>query len=287
MTLQGHKNHNQSESLFATIETNPLRLQHVNITPQNGAPMDSAMSSTSQTELPEIDAREFEKVVETRRSIRRFTDEPVPDEILNRCLDLAMLAPNSCNLQPWEFYIIKDPAVKKKLVHACLDQNAAKTSQALIAVVARTDTWYKHCDENITAWPDPKLPKIVEDFYSKVAKFQYALGPLGILGLFKKGFYSIVGLTRPVPRGPYSRAEMKEWATKSTALAAQTLMLSLRAHGYDSCPMEGFDEKRVRKILALPSKASVIMFVAAGKRSENGVYNTRYRFDREKFVHII
>jgi len=80
---------------------------------------------------------------------------------------------------------------------------------------------------------------------------------------------------------------MKEWATKSTALAAQTLMLSLRAHGYDSCPMEGFDEKRVRKIMALPSKASVIMFVAAGKRSEKGIYNTQYRFDREKFVHEI
>ena len=48
---------------------------------------------------------------------------------------------------------------------------------------------------------------------------------------------------------------MKEWATKSTALAAQTLMLGVRAYGYDSCPMEGFDDKRVRKILKLNSKA--------------------------------
>ncbi len=79
--------------------------------------MDSAIPSISQTELPEIDVKEFEMVVETHRSIRRFTDEPVPDEIPNRCLDLAMLAPNSCNLQPWEFYIIKGTTVKKKLVH--------------------------------------------------------------------------------------------------------------------------------------------------------------------------
>lgn len=242
------------------------------------------MSATNPDALPEIDSREFDKVVETRRSIRRFTDEPVPDSVINHCLDQAMLAPNSCNLQPWEFYVIKNPEVKKKLIYACLNQNAAKTSQALIAVVARTDTWYKHCDENISAWPDPELPKLVENFYSKVAKFQYALGPLGILGLFKKGFYSIAGLTRPVPRGPYTRSEMKEWATKSTALAAQTLMLSLRAQGYDSCPMEGFDDKRVRKILDLPPKASVIMFVAAGKRADNGIYNSRYRFDRSKFI---
>jgi len=45
--------------------------------------------------------------------------------------------------------------------------------------------------------------------------------------------------------------------------------------------------KVLMKNMALPSKASVIMFVAAGKRSEKGIYNTQYRFDREKFVHEI
>lgn len=246
--------------------------------------MDSAMPSITVELLPEIDAQEFEKVVKTRRSIRRFTDEPVPEEVVNRCLDLAMLAPNSCNLQPWEFYVIKSPKVKDEIVHACMSQNAAKTSQALIAVVARTDTWLRHCDQILEEWPDPETPKMIETFYSKVAKFQYALGPFGSLGYFKKGLYSLVGLSRPVPRGPYTKAEMKEWATKSTALAAQTLMLAFRAEGFDSCPMEGFDDRRVRKALGLPKQASVIMFVAAGKRADNGIYNSRQRFDRKNFI---
>lgn len=241
----------------------------------------------SWLELPDINPEEFDKVVETRRSVRRFTDEPVPDEVVNHLLDLAMLAPNSCNLQPWEFYVVRDSKVKASLAKACMGQNAATTAQVLIPIVARTDTWLKHCDETLEVWPQEKVPKIIETFYSKVAKFQYALGPLGSLGLFKKGVYSVAGLFTPVPRGPYSKSEMKEWATKSTALAAQTLMLGFRAYGFDTCPMEGFDHNRVKKILKLPRKANVIMILGVGKRAENGIYHERYRFDRNRFIHEI
>lgn len=246
--------------------------------------MDNAMPAIRPEALPEIDAREFIKVVQSRRSVRRFTDEPVPDEIVDQCLDLAMLAPNSCNLQPWEFYWIKTESVKAKIVEACLGQNAARTSQQLIAVVARTGTWRKHCEQQLSEWPDEKIPKIINTFYKRVAPFQYALGPFGVLGYAKKALYGVIGLTRPVPRGPYSAAEMREWAVKSTALAAENLMLAFRAFGYDSCPMEGFDAVRARKILKLPKDAEIVMFLGVGKRADNGIYNSRLRFSREQFI---
>ena len=69
--------------------------------------MDKKVPGISVSTPPKINADEFVKVVESRRSVRRFTDDPVPAEVVNKCLDLAMLAPNSCNLQPWEFYWIK------------------------------------------------------------------------------------------------------------------------------------------------------------------------------------
>lgn len=236
---------------------------------------------------PEINADEFVKVVESRRSVRRFTNEPVPDDVINKCLDLAMLAPNSCNLQPWEFYWIKDAQVKEKIVTACMSQNAAKTSQQLIAVVARTDTWRKHCIQQIEQWPDGSMPKLVENFYRKIAPFQYAQGPLGVFGAMKKAAFSVIGLTRPVPRGPNSKREMETWAVKSTALAAENLMLSLRAFGYDTCPMEGFDSVRANKALNIPKDGQIIMFVAVGKRAENGIYNSQLRFARDEFINII
>ena len=45
----------------------------------------------------DIDVANFRKVIESRRSVRKFTDKAIPTEILDDCLDLALLAPNSSN----------------------------------------------------------------------------------------------------------------------------------------------------------------------------------------------
>ena len=75
----------------------------------------------------DIDVNNFRKVVESRRSVRKFTKKPIPAEVLDACLHLALLAPNSSNLQPWTFYVVQNPNKKKLLVKACLGQLAAKT----------------------------------------------------------------------------------------------------------------------------------------------------------------
>jgi len=243
---------------------------------------------TAYQELaPEIDVNEFRKVVESRRSVRRFTDEEVPLSVIDDCLDLAMLAPNSSNLQPWEFYVVRSPDLKAKLAEACLGQNAATTASALIPVIARTNTWKDAARRNIDYWPEDTMPKIVRTYYSKVAPIHYNQGPFGVLGLAKKAVGLVAGLKRAVPRGPYSIAEMQAWAVKSTALAAENMMLAFRAHGYDTCPMEGFDEHRVRKLLNLPPDAIVTMILGVGRRAPNGIYHRRYRFPREEFVHYL
>lgn len=243
---------------------------------------------TAYQELaPAIDVNEFRKVVESRRSVRRFTDEEVPPAVIDDCLDMAMLAPNSSNLQPWEFYVVRSPELKAKLAEACLGQNAATTANVLIPIIARTNTWKKNSLRNIEYWPEETMPKIVKTYYSKVAPIHYNQGPLGALGLAKKAAGLIAGLKRAVPRGPYSISEMKAWAVKSTALAAENMMLGFRAHGFDTCPMEGFDERRVRKLLKLPDDAIVTMILGVGRRAPNGIYHRRYRFPREEFVHYL
>ena len=86
-----------------------------------------------------------------------------------------------------------------------------------------------------------------------------------------------MGLSRPIPREPVSFSDMKIWAQKSTALACQNLMLSFRAFGYDSCPMEGIDSRRIKKLLNLHKTDQICMVISAGKRSKNGVYGKRIR----------
>jgi len=65
---------------------------------------------------------EFFDVVRTRRSVRSFKPDMVSDEVLNRVLEAVRIAPSGSNRQPWRFIIVKDEAVKQRLVPACGDQ---------------------------------------------------------------------------------------------------------------------------------------------------------------------
>ena len=235
---------------------------------------------------PKINSEEFVKVVESRRSVRVFDESPIPEEIVNKCLDMALLAPNSSNLQSWEFYWVRSQEKKSQLVKACFSQPAARTAQEIIVAVARTGTWRRHAKAMMDELGsgEVKPPPSLMTYYTKIVPFVYTVGPLGVFGFFKKILFFIMGMFKAVPREPTSKSELKMWAIKSTALACENLMLAFRAFGYDTCPMEGLDSWRVRKILDLPRDAVVVMAISAGKRDVKGVYGPRFRFSRDQFV---
>jgi nitroreductase len=81
----------------------------------------------------------FEEAVIHRRSVRNYKEESIDEEVVKYCLQMATLAPNSSNMQLWEFYHITNPEVLKKLSVACLDQQAATTAQQLVVFVTRQD----------------------------------------------------------------------------------------------------------------------------------------------------
>lgn len=234
----------------------------------------------------ETDSAEFEKVVRSRRSTRVYSDEQVPESIVRKCLELATLAPNSSNLQCWEFYWVRDAAKKKELVKLCLGQPAAATAQELIVCVARLDTWKRNSKmmlEHLTA-NESDVPEAKLHYHRKIVPLAYGHGPFYVLGPLKKLAIAVMGWMRIVPRGPAGKADMRVWAHKTTALACENLMLSLRAFGFDSCPMEGMDERRIQKLLNLPRAAEVCMVVSAGKRDKHGIYEEQFRFDPSWFI---
>ena len=235
---------------------------------------------------PDINAGEFQKVIDSRRSVRVFDDTPIPEEVVERALRNALLAPNSSNLQPWEFYWVKDAAKRKELARACFSQVAAKKAAELIVVVARTKTWKAHAKEmyDLFVKLGKGVPKAALTYYGKLAPMAYAQGPIGLFGLLKRVMYAIVGLSRPTLREPVNRAQLRTWAVKTTALAAENIMLTFRAYGFDTCPMEGYDSKRIRKLLGLARDAAVVMVIAAGRRAPGGIYGPRIRYDSARFI---
>jgi nitroreductase len=69
-------------------------------------------------------AREFRQHMQRRRSVRHFSDRPVPREVIEECLLTAGSAPNGANLQPWQFVVVSDPAVKHEIRIAAEQEEA-------------------------------------------------------------------------------------------------------------------------------------------------------------------
>ena len=62
---------------------------------------------------------EFYEVVKTRRSIRSYKADEVPDDVLNRVMEAVRVAPSGSNRQPWRFLLVRKPELKQKLAELC------------------------------------------------------------------------------------------------------------------------------------------------------------------------
>lgn len=226
-----------------------------------------------------------------RRSCRVYKDTPIDSGKVKQCLKNASLAPTSSNLQLWEFYHITNKEIISNIAKACFNQNAARTAQQLVVVVVRKDLWRKRAKANIdfvnNAFNKPDLDerlikrkKIALNYYGKIIPFAYS-DFFGILGLIKYLAFQIVGLFRPIYRQT-RLSDMRIVAHKSAGLAAQNFMISMAAIGYDTCPMEGSDTLRVKKILSLPWGAEINMILGCGLRDEKGIYGARFRVPFEE-----
>lgn len=229
---------------------------------------------------------EFTEVVHTRRSVRKYDpNKPLDPEKVRQCIELATLAPNSSNMQLWEFYHICSEDKLKKLSEYCFNQNAASSAQQMVIMVVRKDLWRRRVKSQINYLKSiygekptkeySKRAKFAFTYYGKVIPFSYA-DFLGIFGYVRFTLYWLIGLFKPIYRQGRN-SDMRIVAHKSLALAAQTFMLAMTNINYDTCPMEGIDTLRIKKLLHLPYGAEINMVVSCGIRLPEGVYGDRFR----------
>ena len=227
---------------------------------------------------------DFYEVVNSRRAVRSFLPDAVPPEVLDRCLDAALRAPSSSNLQLWRFVVFGDRETRASAVKACLNQPPAASAPLLVALVARPGCWRQTRDEVVRILAGRgDLNGTSTRYFRRLVPLFYIHGPLNVLGWFKPAISRIVSLFRPFP-DLHSRTGVRITAHKSTALAAATFMLAVRAEGYDSCPMEGFDPWRAGRLLRLKRGEEVSMFFAVGKRAEDAKPHERALLPRDLTV---
>jgi nitroreductase len=232
----------------------------------------------------------FTEALHHRRSVRVYdSSKEIDSEIVKNCLEQATLAPNSSNLQLWEFHHITSANLLTKIAAACFNQSAATTAKQLVVIVVRKDLWKKRAQANfnhlnqVFGQKNPNdyssREKFALHYYKKLIPFVYR-DFFGIFGCIKYCIAWITGLFRPIYR-QLRHADMRIVAHKSAGLAAQTFMLSMAEKGYDTCPMEGVDSLRIKKLLQLPASSEINMVIACGIRKPEGVYGNRFRIPFE------
>ncbi|MEM8874042.1 MAG: nitroreductase family protein [Planctomycetota bacterium] len=81
--------------------------------------MSETQTPLDRSGYPDVDpvagARVFADTMAGRRSVRHFSDEPVPREAIEQIIRAATLAPNGANKQPWRFVAVSEPALKRKI----------------------------------------------------------------------------------------------------------------------------------------------------------------------------
>jgi len=80
---------------------------------------------------------DFREVIETRRSVRSYSDKPVPDDALQRVLDAARLAPSANNTQPWEYIVVRDENLRKQIATHSFNQTFIAEAPVIILCCGR------------------------------------------------------------------------------------------------------------------------------------------------------
>lgn len=149
----------------------------------------------------------FARVVRARRSVRAYLPDPVPQAVVDACLDLALLSPNSHNLEPWQFIAVRDPEKLRPLRHYCLDQPPARQAPRLIVAVARPDFWRMGSRLMLDALAaDPATDWMLVKKYTLQIPLIFADGPFHILAPLKRLLCFAIGLFRPFWRVDVGRS---------------------------------------------------------------------------------
>ncbi|MBU0682610.1 MAG: nitroreductase family protein [Proteobacteria bacterium] len=171
--------------------------------------------------------------IETRRAVKHYDpNHRMTEEEIDRIMSLAMLSPTAFNIQNWRFVVVKNPDLRQKIRPVAWGQAQVTDASLLVILCADLGSWQK---EPGRYWQN--APKEVQDFLLPAIDAYYRDKPL----------------------------VQRDEAMRSCGMAAQTLMLSAKSLGYESCPMDGFDFAEVGKLINLPADHVIAMFVVIGK----------------------
>ena len=222
------------------------------------------------------------EVIFERRAVKVFEPVEISEGMREQILNAARHAPSCFNMQPYLFYWVRAAKTKRAVAKLCLGQMPAETASALVVAVADIGSlaatsqsqleWMRSRSE----FNEAKIRGYERT--AKIGRILFMPGPFGIFGAVKWGVFWLLNLCKVMGMPPVSRHDLFKWATKSTSLACENLMIAAEALGINTCPMEGFDGRRLSKYLGLSARYhEIVMVIAMGKKSQTYVEPPQWR----------
>lgn len=177
------------------------------------------------------------QAIRERRSTPSFTGEPIPASDLRQILDAGLQAPSGYNLQPWRFVVVQHPEQRRRLRAASYNQAKVEEASAVIVACGDRDGWRRDLDEMLRLGRAAGMPE------------SYAAQAHQSVPAYLSGF---------------SEEQMTGWLNKHVMLAYTSMMLMAEVLGYDTAPLEGFEQQRVCETLRLPMSYWVVALLAVG-----------------------
>jgi len=174
----------------------------------------------------------FEAITQ-RRAVKHFDpNHQISKAEIEQLFSLAILSPTAFNIQNWRFVLVQNPELRSSIRSVSWNQAQVTDASLLVILCADIKSWEKEPGRywrNASQETQDFLLPAIDNYYRGLEQVQ------------------------------------RDEAMRSCGMAAQTLMLTAKAMGYDCCPMDGFDFEAVGKLINVPEDHVIAMFVAIGK----------------------
>ncbi len=181
--------------------------------------------------------------IKTRRSIRKFLPDDIPDEMVEQMLEAARLAPSGSNRQPWRFVVVRDKQIKKELCRICMQQKFIE--EAPVVFVCFGDMSRYSIDAKKQRRQEYKDSGVLETLSGKVATPEY------------QAYMD----AQPAP----PREELITPVVANTYIAIEHIVLMAQALGLASCWVGAFEDANdLNRLFNLPDTLIPLIVLPVG-----------------------
>ncbi|MBZ0109617.1 MAG: nitroreductase family protein [Candidatus Scalindua rubra] len=196
------------------------------------------------------------EAIRTRRSIRKFKSNPIPDEKIKLLLESARLAPSGTNTQPWRFIVVKDDDTKAKLQRASHNQRHIKPAPVIIVCCVDLKAFKEfpvRVDELIKSGALPERTREV------------------FIPYLERGMSTV------------TKDALMVAAAANVSIAVEHIVLQAVEIGLGTCWVRWYEDEKVKETLDIPDHMEVMALLPVGIPDEDPSPRPRLSLDKIVF----